>query len=292
MSSVFAVEEPYYSESLQRELYIKHMPLKQPSDKDSKEYKCLLEFCEGVEYIIQTVNENEYQAATTFMSSPDDKMFSRAVVFPQNAMVVGMFGKTQIKTALIQTEPALNMEEYVIDALKAYPNAHYVIGVGVCYAYDSSTKKFGDVVVSEKIADYTNFKVKYDEEGKMAFEDRGETISVIHHLHKTFCLNKEYFPGYPVTADKSRVSRVHSGTLISPPILINNKDVRDALHRQRETAIGGEMEGGQLMKFVSERKVEGIIMIKGVSDYADGKKGKKWQFTASMAALHYIEQKL
>lgn len=68
----------------------------------------------------------------------------------------------------------------------------------------------------------------------------------------------------------------------------------DAFARGNDKAIGGEMEGGQLMKFVKKRKIEGIIIIKGVADYGNEDKasGKKWQFTAASAALHYTDLKL
>ena len=56
------------------------------------------------------------------------------------------------------------------------------------------------------------------------------------------------------------------------------------------------MEGGELLKFVSENKIAGIIIIKGVSDHADGKKTDQnesmWPFTAATAAFKYAESKL
>ena len=39
-------------------------------------------------------------------------------------------------------------------------------------------------------------------------------------------------------------------------------------------------------------ELKGVMLIKGVADYADGKKTKHWQFTAAMAALHYTESRL
>lgn len=271
------------------------MPEKRP--KTEKECQVLQRFCENVEYIIQTVVDTEYQAATAFLRAPD-KMFRKAVIFPENAMVVGMFGDTGIKTALIQTAPGQHVDEYVKDAFKAYPNARYVIGVGACYAFKQSEYQLGDVLVSEKIADFATFEAKHDKKGKTVFGDMGETRCVDKHLHRTFCLGTGQCSKYIVTAvtesDSGRGSQVHAGTLISYPIRMNNKKIRDAFHVAREMAIGGEMEGGHLMRFVNSKQKlkKGAVMIKGVSNYGRGEKGKKWQFTATMAALHYIEQKL
>lgn len=52
------------------------------------------------------------------------------------------------------------------------------------------------------------------------------------------------------------------------------------------------MEGGVLLEFERKRKIKGVIVIKGVVDYADGKKSKEWQYTAAMAALNYTKIKL
>ena len=49
------------------------------------------------------------------------------------------------------------------------------------------------------------------------------------------------------------------------------------------------MEGCELLEIQESLKKKKII-IKGVADYADGKKDKKWQFTAAMAAFNYVEK--
>ncbi len=49
------------------------------------------------------------------------------------------------------------------------------------------------------------------------------------------------------------------------------------------------MEGGELLRFIGKGKIEGVIVIKGVTDYGDGKKKKDWQFTAASAAFNYTE---
>ncbi len=51
------------------------------------------------------------------------------------------------------------------------------------------------------------------------------------------------------------------------------------------------MEGGELLRFTGKGKIKGVIVIKGVADYGDGKKKKDWQFTAASAAFKYTEYK-
>ena len=251
-------------------------------DQGTEEYEFLKKFCLEVEVILQTVNESEYQAATTVLEKPGD-MFERAVVFPKGGMVVGMFAKKRV--ALIQTDVGENAFDFIEDATKTFPNAIYVIGVGVCYSFDDVKYKLGDVLVSEQISNLAN--MKWDAQGRV--ENRGQTVHVVQDLHRIFCGDLVQDPDFKVC--RSRSSEVHSGTIISHPTLVNNKDIRDKFHAEIRTAIGGEMEGGQLLRF--ERKCKkGIIVIKGICDYADGNKAKDWQFISALAALHYTKSKL
>lgn len=228
------------------------------------------------------MNDNEYQAATTFLEKPD-KMFERAMVFPKVGMVVGMFGNK--RAALIQTDVGENAADFISDAIKTFPNALYVIAVGVCYAFNKKKYKLGDVIVSKQISNLAN--MKWDADGRV--ENRGVTENVVHDLHRIFCNDAIQDPLFRVC--ESRSSEVYSGTIISYPTLINNKQIRDKLHDEIRTAIGGEMEGGQLLRFMRQGKIKGVIAIKGVCDYAE-KKVKDWQFISALAALHYTKSKL
>ena len=236
-----------------------------------------------VKLILQTVNDNEYQAAVTLLEPPNKK-FSNAVVFPKVGMVLGMFAEK--KTALIQTKAGEGAGDFIEDAIKTFPSASYIIGIGVCFAFDESKYKLGDVIVSEKINDLANFK--FDAEGRV--EDRGQAIDVDNDLYRMFCQDLTHGPDFNVSENRS--SRVHSGRIFSRAILFNNKEMRDKFHDEVHTAIGGEMEGGQLLKYQQKHKIKGIILIKGVVDYADGNKAKNWQFTSALAALNYTRSKL
>ena len=74
-------EVPFYKEKKKcLEKYLARRPRHAPKE-GTEEYEFLEKFCSRVELILQTVNDNEYQAATTFLEKPGD-MFERAVVFP------------------------------------------------------------------------------------------------------------------------------------------------------------------------------------------------------------------
>ncbi len=252
-------------------------------DEDTEKDKIaeLSRFCKEIVIILQTVNKNEYQAVLTFMRPPSDS-FAKAVIFPEPNMVVGKFANK--KVALIRTKPGPEVRKFIEDAIKEYPNARYVLVVGVCYAFDSNKFKLADVLVSDTIID--NMIVKYNGQGEIG--DRGQTVHVVHDLTKIFCMDED--TDCPASAGRS--STMYSGTFCCNNVLMNDKVMRDKYLRAHPGAIGGEMEGGELLKFVLDNKLEGVIIIKGVADYADGTKAKDWQFTAAMAAASYTESRL
>ena len=278
----YILELPFYKEEAERlTKYLASKP-SPPPDQGTKEFEYVEKFRLRIEVILQTVNENEYQAATTVLEKPGD-MFERAVVFPKGGMVVGMFAKKRV--ALIQTDMGENAFDFIEDAIKTFPNALYVIGVGVCYSFDKEKYKLGDVLVSKKISNLAN--MKWDEKGQV--ENRGQIVQVVQDLRRIFCSD---LVQVPFKVSQSRSSKVHSGTIISHPMLISNKEIRDKIHAEIRTAIGGDMEGGQLLRFEQKRQIKGIIAIKGICDYADGKEAKDWQFISALAALHYTKSKL
>lgn len=274
-----AAETPRHNASELIGMYRTKRPQNSPPLK-SKEYEDLKFFCKNVEIILLTINDNEFHTAVLFMEKPPGK-FEKAVFYPNANMVVGMFANK--KTALIQTDVGANCGSYIKEAIYTFPKAQYVIGVGVCYAF-SPEQNFGDVLVSKQICDVTNLKFKKNGE----IEDRGQTIDVVPELKKLFCFDLVH--EYEVS--ESRSSDVYCGQFISYSALLDNKDMCDKFHAAFPRAIGGEMEGGELMQFAQKRKIKGVIVIKGVVDYADGTKSKEWQVTSAMAAMNYTESKL
>ena len=276
-------QAPKYDDQEQRELYRAHRPL-HPPRKDTDEYKQVSAFCDQVEIILQTVNENEYQAATTLIEAPSEK-FEKSVVFPSVGKVVGMFAGH--KTALIQTDEGFYSPDYIQDAIATFSNARFIIAVGASCAFDRSKCELADVLVSKKICDLRNFK--FNEKGEII--NQGETIDVFAELKSIFCMDLVFEDDF-VTSKNGRISNVHCGQYLSLSIDVENKHMCHKFCTVFPEAIGCDMVGGELLQFQQKRKVEGIIIIKGVAGYADEGRGKEWQFTAALAALTYAQSKL
>ena len=219
-----------------------------------------------------------------------EKMFNRSVLYPFGddedgypTIVLGMFAKR--KAAIVWTKQAARGEADLKRACSIFPNSKAIIAVGVCYGRDRKTVEFCDVLVSSQIVDLSVTKI--DAEGKIIIKDGG-THNTNRVLRNIFCIDAV---GWEFTCVETpeRKSKAVVGQLLSAPILLNNEEGKKKLMKKYEDAKGGEMEGCVLYtKDIADR----CIVIKGVSDYADGKKNDKWQLTAAMAAADYTHYML
>ncbi len=256
-----------------------------PHTSSQENRSALKQFCQDVELIIQTANENEYYVGTTFMKAPEvlaTNGYTNGFIYPHSGTVVGMFAGKKI--ALIRTGQGRECETDIDKAIENFPNVQYILGVGVCYG-SKEDYKLGDVLVSNRIQELVNPKFENGE-----IQDRYPHVRPMEsHLRHIFCEDLRSNPEFEVSAGRQSV--VHVGTILSYSALINWKELREKLRDISKYFIGGEMEGGELLRFTRNGKIKDVIIIKGVADYGDGEKKKNWQFTAASAAFNYTEYK-
>ena len=251
-------------------------------------------FCDNVQLLIHTVNENEKWAAFDLLKAPElnrKEPFAEKPIdlFEPNWITLGMFGG--YKSALIQTEQGAGARKDLKGALKCFPNAEAIVAVGVLYAFDHKKYKFCDVIVSDFIGGVANYKFARD--GMIFFRrSSGSHRQVSPTLVHTFrgAATWEAKGGFECTKG-GRISKVYFGEIISGPALVDNLEIRDKFARNAPEARGGEMEA-YILGEIEEEEGLSVVVIKAVADYGDGKKAKNWQLTAAMAAAQYAEHKL
>ncbi len=305
-----SMEKPAYGEADLNKIARDKNPLTQVRRSDMATFEALEEFCNRVEIIAHTVNDNEKWAVLDLFQAPElnpnERITERPVdLYEPNYIVLGMFGG--YRSALIQTEQGVECRYEIEDALDIFPNAKFILAVGVAYGTNPEKAKYGDVLVSKFIDGVGN--IKYTQEGLIivrASSSRFTPVSQI--LTNVFARGAATWygqGGFECTkkdsdTDEGRKSRVYPGVIISDKALVDNRDVRDNMKKMAPEAIGGEMEGVILVE-IKQRLVRGkkapprelgVIVMKGVADYGDGSKGKEWQLTAAMAAASYAEHKL
>ena len=258
-------------------------------------YGYVQKFCNDVKLLIHTVNENEKWAAFDLLKAPElnrKQPFAEKPIdlFEPNWITLGMFGG--YKSALIQTEQGARARKDLKDALKRFPNAKAIMAVGVLYAFDHEKYKFCDVIVSDFIDGVASYKFASD--GMVYFRpSSGRHKQVSPTLVRTFGRGAATWGakgGFECTKG-GRISKVHTGEIMSGPALVDNKEMRDKFARNAPEARGGEMEA-YILGEIEEEEGLSVVVIKAVADYGDGKKAKNWQLTAAMAAAQYAEHKL
>ena len=252
----------------------------EPSPQPNSNVLELDYFCEQVLLILHVVNEKEAMAATRFIKAPNVSS-GKAIYYRDH--IIGMFAGQKI--ALVQTQPGSYCQEEMEKALRSFPNARYIIGVGVCYAYDRQKHRLGDVLISQMISDFRNYKFSGNR-----VVNRGETKRVSEDLSSIFCKRINHWKAFQVS-NTGCCSKPHFGKFASMNALFDSLEEREKFRAAEPEVIGGEIEGCELLKVMKSQsnKVKGIIIIKGVADYGDGTKSKEWQFTAAMAAFDFTE---
>ena len=245
----------------------------------------LQDFSSRVQVLMQVVSTSEFQAAVTYMKPPENTPFKTSVTFPSAGTVIGMFAEKE--AALIHTDEGSYCSDYLEEAFSTFPKAKFLISTGAGYAFDSKKYRLGDVLVSKQICDFQN--LRFNKENKLI--DRGQRINVAQDLVSLFCKELLHEEDYPVS-DTGRPSSVDTGQFASLPFIVESEEIRDKVRSAVPEAIGGDMEGRELLKFRLKRKIEGVVVIKGVVHYADGNRADEWEFTSSLAALNYICSKL
>ena len=262
----------------------------------AREDKFVKLYCPEVKIILQAVNDNERTAIFSMLEPPilndgskSEKILAFLTGFEEKRcygkFTLGIFGG--YKAVLVQTDQGAKCRPLIEETTKLFPNFSFIIGVGVAYGGNKDQTKFGDVLVSNTIAELNT--VKFTKEDSII--SRGQNVHVGAMVNAIFCNESNKFQTFACTdGDTPRYSKAHVGTIISGSFLVDNQRIKDKLFDNSIEAIGGEMEGHVLMDILHQRvlvPLRDAIIIKGVCDYGDGKKEKQWQLTAALAAVKY-----
>ncbi|CCH53360.1 hypothetical protein BN8_02452 [Fibrisoma limi BUZ 3] len=152
-----------------------------------------------------------------------------------------------------------------------------IVMVGIAFGTNKKEQQIGDVLVSEVILPYEFKRVgeKYDIQ-------RSGHAYASQILVNRFKSNFDWEYNLP----NGKKADLKVGDILSGDKLIDNKSFRDNLVKSFPTAKGGEMEGAGLFS-AANSKAEWIL-IKGICDFADGRKStnkKENQAIAIEAAI-------
>ena len=236
------------------------------------------ELLDRVEALLMVVNENELRAVIGLM---EPKGEIRQVTRDGVTFQIGSYGK--FKTAIVQTSQGeTNANGASIKTFKAIRRVdpHIVISVGVAFGKGGS-QRLGDVIVANEVYAYGPQKI-----GPDGSSGRGAHQSVSSRLLDTF----ENTAGWSLKRPSGEACKVIIAPIISGPWLVNNLKTKNELFERYERARGGEMEAAAILAAKDESKGKNtqVIIVKAISDWADGNKQKDWQPFAAHAAAKYV----
>ena len=231
-----------------------------------------------IEFILSVTSDSEYEAAITYIGRPsiEDGMTKSdvATILEPNSVVVGKFAGAPV--ALVKTGGGSQIREDLERELKHFQNAKYILCIGTGCGFQKEKINSGDVFISSKL---TAVIAKDDSEVRM----KVDTIEIDDLLHSIFCSKSMNISDCNVSRDRTAkylVDNVISG--------VNSVELYNrASNIMSSPAIGGDMEGKELVHL---KNVKGFIVIKSVTKYIDGSRKDTWNFTGTMAALHYVKE--
>jgi nucleoside phosphorylase len=149
----------------------------------------------------------------------------------------------------------------VMEGISAF-NPTSVILAGIAFGVSSRAQRLGEILVSRQIFDYEVARAGTGPDGRLVLIARGDRPAASGRLLDRCHAALPDWIGPPVTF----------GVLLSGAKLVDNVDFRAAvIELAGGEAIGGEMEGGGCYASAHRRKVDWIV-IKSISDWADGRK--------------------
>jgi len=156
-----------------------------------------------------------------------------------------------------------------------------VIMVGVAFGINKKKQKIGDVLVSKRIINYEISRVNSRDKSDTP---RGSTPNSGKLLFNVFstALDWSHY------VNRRQKSRILVGDVLSGEKLIDDLEFCEKLKNLFPKAIGGEMEGTGLSSACMDKDISEWIIIKGICDWADGKKNKKAQPRAANSAMSLL----
>jgi nucleoside phosphorylase len=229
------------------------------------DYDNLVHLFNGQLILLVTVTEIETEETRSKLTPLDGFNGVLKVSKGNYTYYIGKFGKYAI--ALVQSSMgSMSASGSIMTVKTALDNikSPIVIMIGIAFGVDDTKQNIGDVLISETIIPYELKRV-----GEKGNIQRGVEAQASRLLLNRF---KNITTWEYLLEDNNKAKHIPT-KILSGEKLIDNKSERDELVSIYPEAKGGEMEGAGVSSACSDSKTDWIL-VKGICDFADGKKGK------------------
>ena len=240
----------------------------EPSLAEKKNAIGRLPWPRGVDVLLVTVTNVESRA---ILSRYPERV--RRTIHEKTYYDLGYVGRA--RTVIVQANDMGPIEaNATVDEGIRELSPHAVIMTGIAFGVRAKGQQIGDVLVSKLIHDYDSERMGTGEDDELLSHQRGARATASGWLIDRFNAGNH---------DWSCPPEIHFGSILSGSKLIDNKEYQTALLRSAPDAIGGEMEGVGLCKAANRHRVHWLL-VKGISDWGDGKKGENKAANQLLAA--------
>lgn len=159
-----------------------------------------------------------------------------------------------------------------------------VVMPGIAFGLNPQQQEIGDILLARQLVLYELQRVGVGPEAAAVIRGRGDRVTASPRLVDRFRSGVLDWQG----------ARVHAGLVLSGEKLVDNSEARRQLLQLEPEAIGGEMEGAGLYVAAQRHKVDWIL-VKAISDWADGSKGlggREYQRRAAHNAAAFVRHVL
>lgn len=230
-----------------------------------------------VDALLLTVKDCEFLSCVSSLNPGFYKSSHKDLGYVYFGKINCAEGNTPLKIAITMCEMVPNGSTLAVKNTVTILKPKAVFCVGFCGGL-SNKVKLGDVVISSKLRTYSAIRVTAS-----GIENRGVGVPLNRHLAKLI-LNAD--AGWkPPLKDELKVKVIKNGVFLSGPEVVDKKERRAELIERFPDATAIEMEGEGLYAAARDQEMEWVV-IKGVSDFADGTKSATdaWKPFASVMA--------
>ena len=237
--------------------------------------------------LLVTVTDSETDAVGSILSERYDRSPQTVIVGNRPYADLGSLGGA--RTFLVRSEMGAGGgggSLLTIDTAIRNLSPRAVIMLGVAFGLKPEMHHIGDVLVASKLMLYDLQRIGTASDGSYVVRPRGERVAPSAALLGRCHAGRDSWRSAPVRV----------GLILSGEKLVDHINFREQLRQLEPEAIGGEMEGAGLYAAAQHHKIDWIL-VKAITDWADGKKGLGEEGHQELAArnaaafvLHVIEQ--
>jgi len=220
---------------------------------------------EKINILLVTATEVETAALNMHLRPLPEKTNLLTVTVGKQTYHIGVLGKYGIVHVQCQMGSVLpGASSSTVEEAIAQWNVKAVVMVGIAFGIAPKKQRIGDVLISKTIIPYEIKRI-----GAKANVPRGPIPPCGSVLLNRFTNCTDWSFELP----RKQKSRIMPAQMLSGESLIDNREHLHRLHKTFPQADGGEMEGAGVFAAAHKHQVEWIL-VKGICDFADGKKGR------------------